>query len=138
MTEPVTPPINTLNAPFWSAANQGRLSLPFCVTSGRAFWPPSSFSPFVTGGGVEWRDADPVGVVVARVAWRRVFQKAFETRLPYGVALIELDAGPRLQAHLTHADAPASPAPGDRVTLRFERLFETGPAVPVAERDAAA
>jgi uncharacterized OB-fold protein len=130
MSESLAPVRNRLNAPFWLAGEADRLVLPHCVASGRAFWPPSPVSPFVTAGRVDWREVAPVGVVRGRVVYRRVFLKALEAATPFGVGLIELDAGPRLMAHLAHPDDPAAPRVGDRVRLVFQPIVLDGPAVP--------
>ena len=134
MSEPITPIINELNAPFWTAAGEGRLLLPQCLTTGRAFWPPSPISPFVSGGDTGWSPADSGGVLRALVIYRRVFQKAFEPLLPYGVGLVELDEGPRLHGFVAAPDAADAPKPGDRVRLSFAQLLADGPKVPVLGR----
>ena len=118
MVESIAPVVTTLNAPHWQAAARGEFVLPFCVSSNRAFWPPSPLSPFVSCGPVEWRAIDPVGIVDALVVYRRPFQKPFEPMLPYGIALVALDAGPRLLAHIPKADEAGAPGRGDRVRLR--------------------
>ena len=125
---------NTLNEPFWQAAAEDRLVLPFCESTGRAFWPPSPISPFATGGKVAWRNVEPVGTLRALAVYRRVFDRDFASLMPYAVALIDLDAGSRLQAHLAHPDAPDAPRRGERVRLRFTPILEGGPAVPVVEK----
>jgi len=130
MGEPVAPILNELNAPFWAAAEEGRLLLPQCLTTGRAFWPPSPVSPFVSGGPTGWSPARGEGVLRALAVYRRGFQKAFEPLLPYGVGLVELDEGPRLQAFLPTPDGADAPRPGDRVRLTFARLLPNGPKVP--------
>jgi hypothetical protein len=130
MTEPVSPIVNSLNAPFWQGASEGRLVMPICVASERAFWPPSSLSPFVSGGKVTWREVAPLGTLRAMAIYRRGFQKAFSAQLPYAVGLVELDAGPRLHVHLF--GAASAPAAGARVKISFEILVEGGPRVPTA------
>jgi hypothetical protein len=125
---------NSLNEPFWQAASEGRLMMPFCESTGRAFWPPSAVSPFVTGGKVAWRSVEPVGTLRAIAVYRRVFDRDFASLMPYAVALIDLDAGPRFQAHLAHPDAPDAPRHGDRVRLHFTPILEDGPPVPVVEK----
>ncbi len=134
MAETLEPILNSLNAPFWTAGEQGRLVLPTCVATGRAFWPPSPVSPFVSGGAVDWRVAEAVGALVSVVVYRRIFQKAFEPLTPYGVGLIELDAGPRLMGHVPHPDDPAAARAGERAVLRFTRLIDGGPPVPTLFR----
>jgi uncharacterized OB-fold protein len=129
MAERIAPITNHLAEPFWSAASASRLCLPRCVASGRAFWPPSPSSPFVTGGAVEWHDMPARGVVRSLVVYRRAFQKALADRVPYGVALVEVAPGLRLQAHVAAPDDPRSPGPGDVVGLAFAPLREGESAV---------
>jgi uncharacterized OB-fold protein len=131
MGEPIAPIINDLNAPFWEAAEQGRLVLPRCLTTGRAFWPPSPNSPFVSAGATDWSAARSEGVLRAVTIYRRVFQKAFQSLLPYGVGLVELDEGPRLQAFISAPDSPVAPKPGDRVRLVFGKALPDGPNIPM-------
>jgi len=130
MSEAPFPVVNALNAPFWAAAAEDRLVLPVCVATGRPFWPPSPYSPFVQRGAVEWRAAEPVGTIRAVAVYRRAFQRAFAPLMPYGVALLELEAGPRLMAHSPEPDDRAALQPGDRARLRFVRLLDDGAAVP--------
>ena len=134
MSGPASPIVNALNDPFWRGAAEGRLVLPFCVQTGRAFWPPSPVSPFATGGAVEWREAASIGTMRAMVIYRRSFQEAFKSLMPYGIGLVELDAGPRLQVHVPTPDAAAAPHSGDRVGISFVRLIDHGERVPVAHR----
>ena len=134
MSDSILPIVNTLNAPFWHAAAEDRLVLPHCKVTGRAFWPPSPLSPFVTGGSVEWRAVAPTGTVVAAAIYRRGFHPAFKALMPYAIGLVELDCGPRLQAHIADPDATDAPRSGDRVRIRFGVIVEGGENVPIAER----
>src|SRR5471032_2045156 len=107
MSEHLDPEINELNLPFWDAASKGQLVLPYCAATGRHFWPPCPASPFVTGGMVEWRPVDTIGILRAVVTYRRVFQKVLSDLIPYRIGLVELEGGVRLQAHLSGvADFP--------------------------------
>jgi uncharacterized OB-fold protein len=127
MSESAQPIVNDLNRPFWDGAEAGRLMLPHCVATGQAFWPPSPISPYPAGRAVEWREVAGQGTVLASVVCRRGFQKAFADLLPYGIAMIALDCGPRLQAHVEAPDAPDAPKAGSRVMLCFKALLEGGP-----------
>ena len=120
MSESLTPRVNDLSRPFWDAAAEDRLSLPYCVETGRAFWPPAPTSPFRTAGAVEWREAEAVGIVSSIVVYRRAFQSALAAHLPYGIALVQVARGVRLLVHLEDPDA--APKPGTRVSLCFRRL----------------
>lgn len=122
MGERLDPLVNDLSRPFWEAAEAGRLVIPHCEATGRAFWPPSPSSPYARAGNVCWRDVERRGRVAARVVYRRLFQKPLESCLPYGVALVELACGVRLKAHVAQADTADAPRPGDEVELYFSRL----------------
>jgi hypothetical protein len=117
---------NELNAPYWKAAAQQRLVLPYCTASQRAFWPPSPISPFKADGAVEWREADTAGTLHSRVIFRRCFQKPFETLMPYSVGLVQLNAGPRLLAYLASPDEADSPRDGDRIRIGFAQILANG------------
>ena len=131
MADAIAPIVNDLSRPFWDGAAEGRLRLPFCLETQHFFWPPSPSSPFADGGGVGWRERPAEGVLLSRVTYRRAFQQAFATRLPYGIALVEVAPGVRLQAHLPDPDGADAPRPGDRVRLAFASLVEGGKAVPI-------
>ena len=131
MNEAVLPLRNALNRPFWDGVEAGVLVLPRCPATDRAFWPPSPSSPF-TGGAVEWAPCDPMGTVESIVVYRRAFQQAFAHLLPYGIALVALDAGPRLMAHVQGPDTPGAPVVGDRVSIGFDILLAGGVPLPTA------
>ena len=81
--------------PFWEAARRGRLLLPYGVRSGRPHLYPRSVEPG-TGDPVEWREASGRGTVYSCTVVRRAPDPCFEPLLPYVVALVELDEGPRM------------------------------------------
>jgi uncharacterized protein len=129
MSVPLQPAVNDLNAPFWAASAQGRLALPHCLTSNRAFWPPSPTSPFVTGGDVDWRDVSPEGRLLSMVVYRRPFLAELSQQLPYGIALVELADDVRIFVHVRDPDGADMPAIGQGVSLSFRPLVEGGVAI---------
>jgi len=128
MSEHLNPEINELNLPFWNAASEGQLLLPYCAATGRHFWPPCPVSPFLTGGTVEWRSIDAAGTLRAVVTYRRVFQKILSDFIPYRIGLVELAGGVRLQAHLP--GAADRPSIGERVKIGFSPLLSDSRPVP--------
>lgn len=52
-----SPAITAEGAPFWAAANEGRLLLRRCLDTGRAFHPPRDHSPFSGSPRVDWIEA---------------------------------------------------------------------------------
>lgn len=134
MSEAPRPLVNDLNAPFWMGARAGKLLLPHCTATNRPFWPPSPVSAWDADGKVVWREAKPRGVVRAMGVYRRVFLKAFEPLTPFAIALVELEKGVRLQAHVASADRADAPRVGDVVALGFRVLVEGGEPALCAEK----
>jgi uncharacterized protein len=130
--EQIHPIINDLNRPFWEAAGTGTLLLPYCVRTRRFFWPPGPFSPFAFPSEMCWKAAERTGVLNAIAIYRRSFQKAFEPVMPYGVGLISLTAGPRIQVHIPNPDGREAPCAGDDVELYFAPAIAGGPKIPMA------
>jgi uncharacterized protein len=132
--EQICPLVNDLNRPFWQAVEDGRFLLPYCTATGQFFWPPGATSPFVFPGAVAWKPAAITGVLKALAIYRRAFQKAFAPMMPYGIGLIALDAGPRMQVHIPRPDNAAAPKPGERVMLYFAAAVAGGAKIPMARR----
>jgi uncharacterized OB-fold protein len=126
------PVINTLNAPFWEAARNGELVLPWCAATRRFFWPPSPRSPYSFDTRIEWRSARSRGVLVAAVAYRRSFMKSLDPVMPYAVGQVELDDGPRLLVHLRDVALAAPECAGTRVHVYFDSIVGGSPKVPMA------
>src|SRR3546814_8217791 len=79
MSARLAPVVNDLSRPFWDAAEEGRLSLPHCVATGRPFWPPAPASPLRTGGAVAWREIEAAGMLLSMAVYRRAFQAALRS-----------------------------------------------------------
>jgi len=94
------PRITPDNRPFWEACRQQRLELPHCEACARAYWPPGPLCPHCFGGAVGWRSASGRGEVAAFVVVHQKWFPAFEADIPYNVAEIELEEGPRISASL--------------------------------------
>ncbi len=72
--------------PYWAAAREQRLGLPRCGARGGC-WVSERHS---------WVPASGRGTVFSFVVYHRVYHRAFKAKVPYVVAVIELEEGPRL------------------------------------------
>jgi uncharacterized protein len=114
---PILPVPDADSLPFWKAARQGRLLLPHGARSGRPHFYPRSVEPG-TGDPVEWRQASGRGTVYSYTVVHRTPDPSFEPLLPYIVALVELDEGPRMLGILeTDGAAPV------RIGMAVEAAF---------------
>ena len=105
--------------PFWEAAKEKRLLLPCCKACERFWFPPSSRCPHCLSSDFEWREAKGTGRIYSFVVFHRVYHPAFEGDVPYAVAIVELDEGPRLLTNIVGL------APNDvRCDMKVRAVFE--------------
>ncbi len=115
------PRIGPDNAPFWKAAMEGHLSLPWCLDCNRPHLPPGPVCPFCLGERLEWRKASGRGVISSWTRVHKAWFPAFEGAIPYAVGQIELSEGPRLTAGLYDLGA-LGPRVGQAVEVGFEKV----------------
>lgn len=94
------PRITPDSAPFWEAAKAGRLDLPWCLDCGKPHLPPGPVCPFCFSDRLEWRRASGRGKVSTFTVVHKMWFEAFAADVPYNVAQVELDEGPRLTTRI--------------------------------------
>ncbi len=128
MAEPASLDLDRINAVYLAGLAEGRLLLQVCAC-GRRWLPPRATCPGCLGAGWMGEAAKGGGTLKSWVVYHTAFHPDFRERLPYNVALVELDEGPRMITNVLddHArlDAEArvrfiaSPE-GERTLARFE------------------
>ncbi len=113
------PTISKDNQPFWEACREGRLVLPHCHRCDQAYWPPSPVCPVCFAGPPEWRSVSGRGIVSTFVVVHQPWFPAFKSELPYNVAQVELEEGPRLTTTIVQLGHEAL-----AVGLEVEPVFE--------------
>lgn len=98
------PEITEVTRPYWEALGEGRLMFQRCEC-GHAWLPARSECPQCLGNQVRWEQAGGGGKLVSWVVYHIAYSDAFKDRLPYNVAVVELDEGPRLITNMVDADA---------------------------------
>lgn len=111
------PAITTLNEPHWSGLEEDELRFQRCAECSHAWLPPREQCPRCLEASWTWEVASGRGRVISWVVYHRAFHEAFADRLPYNVALIELDEGPRLLSNLI--DGPPANQPRIDQPVRF-------------------
>jgi uncharacterized OB-fold protein len=86
--------------PYWEAAKQHRLSLPRCEDCEQHWFPPSRSCPYCLSANFTFKDLSGRGTVYSFVTFHRPYHPAFTEEVPYVVALVELDEGPRLLTNI--------------------------------------
>ena len=137
MSDKPLPTPNAESRPFWEAAAQGVLRIQRCDACGAAQFPPRAICGHCHAKGApRWVDAMGRGVVASHTTVHRPPSPAFKPDVPYTLALVTLEEGPRILVTL-HGAAAKSPAIGTRVVIRFDP--PAGPhaiALPYAEAPA--
>jgi uncharacterized OB-fold protein len=98
---------NRLSAPYWEGAHQHELRILHCSACGHNFLPAADRCPQCLGKQLEWVKSSGRGKVWSWVVFHQRYFAAFEADLPYNVAYVELDEGPRLMTNLVECDADA-------------------------------
>ncbi|HEV7801491.1 MAG TPA: OB-fold domain-containing protein, partial [Burkholderiales bacterium] len=95
MERPIPVP-DAATAPYWSAANEGRLVLPRCTACSRWHFYPRALCPYCSSDKLEWQSASGRGEVYSYTVVHRAPSPAFAAEVPYVVAIVELEEGPHL------------------------------------------
>lgn len=85
--------------PFWDAAARGELRIQRCVTTGKYFFYPRPYSPYVAGGEVEWVTVSGDATLYSYNINHRP-APGFEDEAPYAIAVVELAEGPRMMTNI--------------------------------------
>ena len=117
----LAPASTELNAPHLEGLLAGELRLQRCKQCGQYQYPPESFCYHCPSTDLEWEAVAGNGTVYSFIVVHQRYHPAFGDRLPYNVAIIELDEGPRLIANVLNV-ADNGVEIGMRVRPRIERL----------------
>ncbi|MFC5750890.1 Zn-ribbon domain-containing OB-fold protein [Actinomadura rugatobispora] len=113
--------------PFWDGIAAGELRLQRCDECLRSVFYPRAICPHCHCDRLSWRTASGKGTVYSYTVAHRV-AGGFSAQVPYTIALIDLDEGPRMLSRVI-GDAPVRI--GDRVHLEIARLEgESSPELP--------
>ena len=99
------PAVNPETKEFWAATAQGRLLLKRCLDCGSVIWYPRAFCPECASLRTEWFEASGRGHVYSYTVNHRG-EGAYAGAVPYVLAYVELDEGPRVMTNLVEVDEP--------------------------------
>jgi uncharacterized OB-fold protein len=102
-TKPL-PAISSLNRPYWEGLRRRELALQRCVACTKFWYPPAPCCPFCWSRDWSWQKLSGRGRVNSWVAFHRAYFPSFVPDVPYNVAEVELDEGPRLLTNLLEID----------------------------------
>ena len=97
------PEITDLNRPYWDGLAAGHLMFQRC-DCGHAWLPARRHCPACLRPEPRWERAAGKGVLLSWVVYHTAYHPAFESKLPYNVALVQLEEGPRLLTNIVGAN----------------------------------
>jgi uncharacterized OB-fold protein len=106
------------SAPFWAAAAKGELRLQQCGSCGLVRFPPALLCARCLSERAEWVALSGRGTVYSWIVVHQSQHPAFNADVPYNVAIIELDEGPRL-----HTNIVECPNEQIHIGMRVEVVF---------------
>jgi len=121
-----TKPLPTPTAdsqPFWDACRDEKLTCQRCDDCNTARFPPHHVCPNCLSVNSHWEEMSGKGSVFSFTVFRRVYDPGFADEVPYVVALIELDEGPRMLSNVVSID-PDKVVCGMPVKVVFEKATQ--------------
>jgi uncharacterized OB-fold protein len=125
------PIVDADSAPFWDAARANRLRLQQCENCARFVYYPRSLCPYCHTTALVWRDVSGLGRIYSYTVSRRPAGPDFESQVPYVVALVQLDEGPRMLTGILTEDIESLQCE-QRVRVAFQDIGE-GVVLPMFE-----
>lgn len=119
---------------YWDFLREGRLRFQCCTACDHAWLPPRENCPRCLGDEVQWKDASGQARLISWVVYHHAFHEHLRSRLPYTVAVVELDEGPRLISNIVGPRDPESLQIEERLHLRIEEA-DDGRFVPLFAPD---
>lgn len=115
------PAIQAEAAAFWDGCRAERLLLQRCDACGAAQFYPRPLCSTCWSRSLSWVDSTGGGAVHSYTVVHRPPSPAFADLVPYVIALIDLDEGPRMLSHVVGPNC-LSTSIGARVSVIFEDI----------------
>lgn len=117
------PPVSEVTEPFWQATRNRQLLLQWCTACDEVIFYPREACPRCLGTSLQWRPASGRGVVYAVSVQHKPAYASLADRVPYAVALIDLEEGVRMMSNVVGC-AVEDVVIGQPVEVRWEALSD--------------
>jgi uncharacterized OB-fold protein len=120
----IVPPIpgeDAASAPFWAATREQRLVIQRCRDCDGFVWYPRACCPSCLSERLDWREVSGAGTVYSVSVHYRAPSPELADGVPYAVALVDLDEGPRFLTNVVGC-SPEAVVIGDRVRVTWTPL----------------
>ena len=113
------PDLTDENRPFWDACRAGKLSLQKCRGCGHVRYPIARFCPECLAEEHDWAEMSGRGTVFSYIVFHRAYHPGFKGDVPYNVALVQLEEGPRMFSNIV-----GTPNDAVRIGDAVEAVFD--------------
>jgi uncharacterized OB-fold protein len=125
MDKPTTRPLPRLTeldtAPFWAATKNQQFTYQQCNNCGTVVWHPRAHCTGCIDGDLAWKVSAGKGRVYSFSVVRQSYHPFFRNQVPYVVAYIDLDEGPRFITNVVGVADPLTDVHiGQQVELQWE------------------
>jgi len=116
------PKLNELDTgEFWQATANKEFRYQQCANCGTIVWHPRAHCTGCVDGDLRWKVSAGKGTIYSFSVVRLSYHPFFRTKVPYAVAYVDLDEGPRFLTNVTGIDDPLTDIHvGQRVELAWE------------------
>jgi uncharacterized protein len=109
---------------YWDGLRDRKLLMPRCDACGKYWFPPSLLCPHCNATNWTWTSTSGRGRIFSYVVYHRIYHPGFADEVPYAVAVIELDEGPRMVSNVIGI-APDKLACDLRVQVVYQPITDT-------------
>jgi len=113
------PVITPENQPFWDACKAGELRMQQCADCGHVRYPINAVCPRCLSARFDWKRLSGRGTVFSYIVFHQVYNPAWKDDVPYNVAMIQLEEGPRMFSNVVGVPNDAVKV-GDAVEVVFD------------------
>lgn len=117
------PRIDAWAWPFWEAARQRRFIIQRCSACNEAVFYPRPACPQCGAESLAWEDASGKATIYSYTVVEAYPPSAFADEVPFVIAIVQLDEGPRMMTNIVGAD-PDSVHCDMRVAVDFQAISD--------------
>src|SRR5436305_14544566 len=110
--------------PYWEGLRERKLMMPRCNDCKRYWFPPTLNCPSCSSANWSWTAMSGRGRIFSYVIYHRVYHPGFADEVPYAVAVIELDEGPRMISNVIGI-APDKLSCDMKVEVAYQPITDT-------------
>src|SRR6266508_2927235 len=111
------------NAPYWDSAKVHALALQSCGACGRFRYPVAEFCPTCLSEESAWKPVSGKATLYSFIIVHQRYDPSFAEDLPYNIAVVVLEEGPRLVSNVVDVDNAALRI-GMPLTITYDDITE--------------